>query len=409
MAGKKKTISADKPFTPVEDVLDIFREGGMVIVSDHERRENEGDLIVAAEKVTPEAINFMSKHGRGLICVALEQERIDELDLKPMPIRSQDGRHCTAFVESVDATKGTTTGISALDRAHTVQVLVNDSTTGSDLVRPGHVFPLAASHGGVLSRPGHTEAAVDLARLAGLKPGGVICEILREDGQMARLNDLIEVAQRHHLPIISVADLIQYRHQREKLVQMERSISLPTAFGTFQLYLFKYQPDGQHHVALILGNPVEQTAPLVRVHSECLTGDVFRSLRCDCGDQLDKAMKMIAEEGHGIVIYLRQEGRGIGFAMKIHAYALQEKGLDTVEANYSLGFDADHRNYHVSAQILRYFGINQLRLLTNNPEKLEAMNSSGIEVKERVPMISPVTGHNEKYLETKKRKLGHLL
>jgi len=393
----------------VEDAIADIREGRIVVVVDDRQRENEGDLVCAAEKVSPEAINFMARFGRGLICVAMERERLARLGLARM-LRHGDGdRFGTAFMESVDARHGITTGISAYDRAHTIRVLVDDRSSPEDLVRPGHVFPLEAAPGGVLRRPGHTEAAVDLARLAGLKPAGVICEIMRDDGTMARLPELVEFARSHGLRIISIAELISFRRYNEKIVNLEQRVRLPTELGMFVLRMYRSDADQLHHIALTMGNPSSCESPLVRVHSECLTGDVFGSLRCDCGSQLRQAMRLIAAEGCGVLIYLRQEGRGIGLGAKIHAYALQERGLDTVEANETLGFSPDMRDYAAAAQILRDLGVDRVRLLTNNPAKIRGLEKAGIRVVERIPLITSRNPFNEKYLEAKKTKLGHML
>ncbi len=396
-------------FDPIDDVLAAVKRGEMIIVTDDEKRENEGDLIVAAEKISDDAINFMTKFGRGLICVALEQERLQALNLSPMSVRGDGDGFGTAFMESVDAKNGTTTGISAHDRSLTVEKLVDPSSSEDDFVSPGHTFPLRAVKGGVLHRAGHTEAAVDLARMAGLAPAGVICEVLHDDGSMARLPDLVTLAREHGLKIASIADLIAYRRCTEQQVQFVRSIKFPTEFGIFQLKLYESLVEGDHHVALVLGQPEAQESALVRVHSECLTGDVFHSMRCDCGHQLHRAMEMVGAEGSGVILYMRQEGRGIGLANKIHAYALQDDGLDTVEANEELGFDADLRDYGVGAQILSDLGLNRIRLLTNNPRKVVGLEGYGLEIAERVPLVCGKGEHNERYLETKKTKLGHML
>ncbi len=397
------------PFATIHAALDAIREGRPVIVTDDARRENEGDLIFAAEKVDAQAINFMTRYGRGLICVALEASRLRQLKLAPMAARGKGDHFGTAFMESVDAISGVTTGISAQDRALTVQALVDERTTEADFVSPGHMFPLRAMAGGVLHRAGHTEASVDLARLAGLKPAGVICEILNEDGSMARLPDLEQFAEQHGLLLVSIADLISYRRRTEKQIAFIRSVRFPTEAGTFQLQLYESTVEREHHIALVMGSPAEQDAPLVRVHSECLTGDVFHSLRCDCGLQLHRAMKMVGEEGHGVILYMRQEGRGIGLAAKIHAYALQDTGLDTVEANEELGFEADLRDYGVGAQILTDLGLKRIRLMTNNPRKVVGLEGYGLEIVDRVPIVCEAGTDNARYLETKKSKLGHLL
>ena len=404
-AGEKTSFA----FHDLPAALDAFRKGEILVVVDDEKRENEGDLIVAAEKATPEAINFMAKYGRGLICVAMEYADLARLHLSRMGPPDEGGRYHTAFMQSVDARHDITTGISAYDRAHTIAVLMDPKSRPEDLVRGGHVFPLEAAAGGVLRRTGHTEAAVDLARLAGFKPAGVICEIMGDDGKMARLPELKAFAARHNLKIISIADLVAWRRRREVLVEMERKVKLPTEDGLFDLYLYRSRPDDHHHLALVMGRPAEQPAPLVRVHSECLTGDVFGSQRCDCGPQLRAAMQQVAAEGHGVILYMRQEGRGIGLAKKLHAYELQETGLDTVEANEQLGYEADLRDYGIGAQILADLGLRRIRLLTNNPRKIIGLKGYGLEIIERIPLVLPKTPHNEKYLETKKAKLGHWL
>jgi 3,4-dihydroxy 2-butanone 4-phosphate synthase / GTP cyclohydrolase II len=408
-ASKHTAEEKKRVFDPIEDAIAAFRSGEMIIVVDDEKRENEGDLIVAAEKVTPAAINFMATHGRGLICVAMEQQRLAQLGLTRMVPHGEGDRYRTAFMQSVDARHGITTGISAYDRAHTIGLLISEKAGPADLSRPGHVFPLEAVSGGILRRTGHTEAAVDFALLAGLKPAGVICEILREDGQMARLPELRAFAAHHKLKLVTIDDLVAYRRQRERLVERERTVQLPTEFGTFSLHLYRSLMDEKHHLALVMGEPAAQDSALVRVHSECLTGDVFHSLRCDCGAQLESSLEMIAKEEHGVVLYMRQEGRGIGLAKKIHAYELQEDGLDTVEANEQLGFDADLRDYGIGAQILADLGLRRIRLITNNPKKIVGLKGYGLEIVERVPLVLPSTVHNERYLETKKTKMGHWL
>jgi 3,4-dihydroxy 2-butanone 4-phosphate synthase/GTP cyclohydrolase II len=395
-------------FDPIPEILAEIRQGRMVIVTDDEDRENEGDLVMAASKVTPQAINFMAHHARGLICVPITEARAASLGLQRMVAHNRD-LHATDFTVSVDAAIGTTTGISARDRATTVKVLSNPKSEPKELHQPGHIFPLQAAPGGVLRRAGHTEASIDLARLAGLDPSAVICEILNQDGTMARLPDLLKFKKKHGLKICSIRDLIAYRRASEKLVQREEEITMPTDFGDFRLFLYRSEIDNNHHLALVKG-PIDPKKPaLVRVHSECLTGDVFGSRRCDCGSQLHTALKQIAESGHGVLVYMRQEGRGIGLAAKIHAYKLQEQGMDTVQANEHLGFPADLREYGTGAQILADLGVRKIRLLTNNPRKVVGLDGYGMEIIERVPIRSVSNPHNENYLSTKKIKLGHLL
>ena len=396
------------PFAKIEDAIAHIRDGRMVVVVDDESRENEGDLIFAAEKVTTEHINFMVRYCSGIICVPMEAERLDALNLPLMTTDNSESMG-TAFTISVDAREGTTTGISAADRARTVQVLLDPESTPNDLARPGHIFPLRYTPGGVLRRAGHTEASVDLARLAGLTPAGVLCEIVNEDGSMARLPDLERFAEEHDLLLISIADLIAYRRRSEKLVQRMTEARIPTAYGSFNAVAYESH-DGRTHVALVKGEPAGHDSVLVRVHSECFTGDVLGSFRCDCGLQLAEAMRRISEEGEGIVVYIRgHEGRGIGLRHKLEAYALQDGGLDTVEANVELGFSPDSRDYGVGAQILVDLGVSTMRLLTNNPTKRAGLEGYGLQIVDRVPLQSDPNPENIKYLETKRDKMGHLL
>jgi len=395
-------------FASVEEAIEAIRNGRMVVVVDDEDRENEGDLIMAGELVTPEAVNFMAKEARGLICVPMPREWAERLELRPMVEPPRD-HHETAFTVSVDAREGITTGISAHDRAKTIRLLADPKSKPSDFVRPGHVFPLVAREGGVLRRAGHTEAAVDLCRLAGLSPVGVICEIMNEDGTMARLPDLGKFAARHGLPILTIADLIAYRKRREKLVEKVAEAELPTKWGHFRIVTYKDILSGQEHVALVKGKVAGEAPVLVRVHSECLTGDALGSLRCDCGDQLHRAMEMIEAEGKGVLLYMRQEGRGIGLANKVCAYRLQDEGLDTVEANLHLGYPPDLRDYGIGAQILVDLGVKKLRLLTNNPKKVAGLSGYGLEIVEQVPIEVEPNPYNVRYLKAKKEKLGHRL
>jgi 3,4-dihydroxy 2-butanone 4-phosphate synthase/GTP cyclohydrolase II len=407
-AGGSTRSAASVRFASIEDALREIRNGKLVIVVDDEDRENEGDLTMAAEKVTPAAINFMAAHGRGLICLPIVGERLDQLKI-PAMVAENTSAFETAFAISVEAKREVSTGISAYDRAVTVKTILDPNTRPEDLARPGHMFPLRAREGGVLTRAGQTEAAVDLARLAGLYPAGVICEIMNPDGTMARVPELHRFAQRHGLLMITIKDLIDYRMKREKFVTRVATTELPTRHGTFKTILYHSQVDHKHHLALVKGEvrPGEQT--LVRVHSECLTGDALGSLRCDCGAQLDRALTAIAEAGHGVLLYIRQEGRGIGLANKLRAYELQDQGFDTVEANEQLGFKPDLRDYGVGAQILVDLGVSKLRLMTNNPRKIVGLEGYGLEVVERVPLVIPPTATNLEYLTTKREKLGHLI
>jgi len=396
------------PFTTVQEAAELYRRGDFVIIVDDEDRENEGDLCIAAERVTAESINFMARFGRGLICLALTEERCSELDL-PLMVENNTTNFGTAFTVSIEARGRVTTGISAADRAETVRVAIDPRTRPYDLARPGHVFPLRAKKGGVLKRAGQTEASIDLASIAGCMPAAVICEIMNEDGTMARLPDLKEFAVKHGLKIISVADIIKYRMQNEKHVHCLASPVLPTEHGDFRVYAYKSDINGEEHVALVKGEIHEDDEVLVRVHSSCLTGDVFHSSRCDCGDQLERAFACIAQEGKGVILYLLQEGRGIGLINKLRAYELQDQGADTIEANAKLGFAPDIRNYGTGSQILRDLGVRKIRLMTNNPAKFVAIEGFGLEIVERVPLEIAPSLTTKKYLETKKKKLGHIL
>lgn len=406
--AKGSTTRRRTPFAPIEDAIEAFKTGRMVIVVDDEDRENEGDLTMAAELVSPAAVNFMATHGRGWICLAMTPERLDQLEI-PLMVQENSSRTGTAMCVSIEAKGKTSTGISAPDRAVTIRTAIDPATTAHDLARPGHVVPLRARSGGVLVRTGHTEAAVDLARAAGLAPAGVICEIMRPDGEMARVPDLTKFARRHGLLLITIADLVRWRLRHERLVQHAATAKLPTDHGAFQVHAYDTPVDGETHVALVRGDIGDGVDVMVRVHSKCLTGDVFHSARCDCGPQLDTAMRRIAAEGRGVLLYLNQEGRGIGLANKIRAYALQDQGLDTVEANEQLGFKADQRDYGIGAQILRDLGVRSMRLLTNNPRKFVGLEGYGLSVTGTEPLEIPAGEHTLKYLTTKKHKLGHTL
>jgi 3,4-dihydroxy 2-butanone 4-phosphate synthase/GTP cyclohydrolase II len=395
-------------FATIEEAIEEIRMGRMVVVCDDEDRENEGDLVMAAQFATPEAINFMATHGRGLICLALTSERCDELGLNLMTAKNEAPLQ-TAFTVSIEAAEGVTTGISAHDRARTVQVAIDPRSGPRDLHIPGHIFPLKAKAGGVLERTGHTEAGVDLARLAGLNPSGVICEVMNDDGTMARVPDLAGYCAQHGLKMITIADLIAYRRQQDKLVERIVSTSLPTEFGDFTAVGYRSLVDDKHHVAMVKGEIADKDDVLVRVHSECLTGDVFHSLRCDCGEQLAAALSMIEQEGSGVLLYLSQEGRGIGLLNKLRAYKLQEEGLDTVDANLKLGLPADLRDYGIGAQILQDLGLGSIRILTNNPKKIIGLEGYGLSVTEQVPIVSVANPHNESYLATKRDRMGHIL
>jgi 3,4-dihydroxy 2-butanone 4-phosphate synthase/GTP cyclohydrolase II len=406
MAKGARRLSS--PFAPIDAAIDAIRAGQLIIVVDDEDRENEGDLTIAADKVTPEAINFMAKYGRGLICLSMTPERLDALDV-PLMVAQNSSQFDTAFCVSIEAKHRTTTGISASDRAATVHAAIDPATRPADLARPGHMFPLRARPGGVMTRAGQTEAAVDLARIAGLYPAGVICEIMNEDGTMARVPALAKFAKKHGLLMITIADLIKYRMRTESLVKRVASAKMPTEYGEFQIHCFENQIDKQTHVALVHGDITSGEDVLVRVHSQCLTGDVLHSIRCDCGAQLEAAMERIAHEGRGVLLYLNQEGRGIGLTNKIRAYELQDEGFDTVEANERLGFKADQRDYGMGVQILRELGIRSMRLLSNNPRKLVGIEGYGLSVSEWLPLEIPASDSTRRYLKTKKEKLGHKL
>jgi 3,4-dihydroxy 2-butanone 4-phosphate synthase / GTP cyclohydrolase II len=393
----------------IEEAIKDLQDGKVIIVVDDANRENEGDFITAAENSTPEMVNFMATHGRGLICVALTEERCDELQL-PLMVKKNTSSHETQFTVSVDLIGfGTTTGISASDRSKTIRALIDPATNPEDLGRPGHIFPLRAKKGGVLRRTGHTEATIDLARLAGFSPAGTLVEIMNEDGTMARLPDLMNIAKRFNLSIISIEDLIKYRLKKESLIEKEVSVELPTLFGDFELYAYRQKTTGQEHLALVKGKWETDEPVLVRVHSSCMTGDIFGSCRCDCGPQLHKAMEMIEQEGRGVIVYMNQEGRGIGLLNKLKAYKLQEQGRDTVEANLELGFESDERDYGVGAQILRDLGVSKMKLMTNNPKKRAGLIGYGLEIVSVLPIEIASNEHNKSYLETKRDKLGHTM
>ncbi len=402
------TQSTQTPFATIDEAIDDIRQGRIVIVVDDEDRENEGDLVLAAQFATPDAVNFMAKEGRGLICLALTPQRCGELGLELQAAKNEDPLK-TAFTVAIDAREGITTGISAAERAHTVQVAIAAETRPSDLIHGGHLFPLKAKAGGVLERTGHTEASVDLARLAGLTPAGVICEVMNDDGTMARVPDLAGYAERHGLKMVTIADLIAYRRRHDKLVERVVATTLPTGFGDFQAVGYRALVDDKHHVALVKGEVDGKADVLVRVHSECLTGDVFHSLRCDCGEQLESALAMIEHEGSGVLLYLAQEGRGIGLLNKLRAYRLQEEGLDTVDANLQLGLPADLRDYGIGAQILADLGLTSIRILTNNPKKIRGLEGYGLSVSAQVPIEHTPNPHNEAYLRAKRERMGHTL
>ncbi len=395
-------------FTTIDDAIQLVTEGKMIIVVDDENRENEGDLVMAAERISPEAVNFMITHGKGLLCVPMEVEALTRLEI-PLMTNDITERHGTKFTVSIDAIEGTTTGISASERAKTIKKLADPGSKAQDYMRPGHIFPLIAEKGGVLKRAGHTEAAVDLAKLAGLNPAGAICEIIRDDGEMARLDDLIVFARKHDLKIITIEDLIHYRRKKEKLVQCVSKAKLPTRYGDFDIMTYVSTISEEYHIALVMGDISKSEPVMVRVHSECLTGDALHSLRCDCGQQLERAFEIVAEAGKGVILYMRQEGRGIGLLNKIKAYHLQDHGADTVQANLALGFEEDLRDYGIGAQILKDIGLKKINLLTNNPKKIIGLQGYGLEIVARIPIEIAPQKNSLKYLQTKREKMGHIL